>query len=213
MENNLNKDIDLTAIWKKMAAEKFSNSQIEKQNIMDTIKLKSNNDILLLKKNLGIKILWCVGFIIAFVAILLYNINNIEFVKSISILIGMYILGGTLMYSKYRTMGNEPQQNASILVSMKHNLKAIKSALNYERIWGIFGLPLAVPLGLLISKTLKGATIIETIQDTKLITTALVMILVLVPILSIAVDKMNKKAYGTQIKNLEDNIIRMETLE
>jgi len=212
MDNAKNQDIDLAVIWKKMAEEKFTNSKIEKQNIMDAIKLKSNDDIIQLKKRLGYKILWCLGFIIAFVIMLLFNMDKPDFLKVMSLFTLMYILAGISMYLKYRKMDFGIKENSNILDAMKYNLQSVKSALNIERIWGIFALPLAVPFGLLISKTSKGYSLQECFTDTRLITVALILIVVMVPILMIVTQKMNDHAYGKLIKNMEENIIRMETL-
>lgn len=212
MGEQLNKNIDLNAIWKKMANEKFSNAQIEKQNIMDAIKLKSNDDISLLKKRLKYKLNYGIAFILMFIVLMLFNSSNMEFIKLMSSALLLYTVLAILLFLKYRKMGMTSSANADILSSMKTNLTTIKSALNFERLWGMCVLPFAVPFGLLIGKTLDGESIAQAIQDPTFSKLALAVLLVIVPIMFFTTEKMNKKAYGHLIKGLEENIVKMETL-
>jgi len=207
-----NSNIDLTAIWKKMADEKFSNAQIEKQNIMDAIKLKSNDDINLLKKRLKHKLNYGIAFIVLFIVLMIWNSDKIEFVKLMSFATVVYLILAILLYIKYKKMGVTTSGNNDILTTMKTNLATIKSALNFERLWGLCIVPLAIPVGLLIGETLRGETISQSIRDPKFAMVALGLTIVILPLMFIATEKMNKSAYGHLIKGLEENIIKMETL-
>jgi len=212
MDKDLNSNINLDAVWKKMADEKFSNSKIEKQNIMNAIKLQSTSDIVKLKKRLGDKILWVVFFIVSFLVLILFNFKNTEVRFLMGIAVIVYLLAGILLYYRYRQMGATIDKDLNVLDTMKSNLSSIKSALNSERIWGMFIVPLAVPFGMTLSRVLNGATISETIANPELRMKALILVCIITPIMFLVTEKMNKSAYGKLMKDLETNIIKMETL-
>ncbi len=212
MKDELGNGQDLQSLWTQMAAEKFGSQKLKKQNIMEALKQKSTLDIDKLKKGLGIKILWCCGFLVGFVVLMLLNLENIEFLKVMAVATSLYLLAAVIMYLEYKKMKSMPGMDDNVLELMKHNLKAITSALKMERIWGFFVMPLAVPGGILISNTLKGNSIMETLQDRQQLMVALVAMIVVVPLMGLITEKMNNSAFGTQIKSLKENIIKMETL-
>ena len=212
MKNELGKGQDLESLWDQMAQEKFGQHKLEKQNIMNALKQKSTLDIDQLRTRLGIKLLWCLAFVVAFILMMLFNLQNTVFLQLMGMATLLYVLVGLMMYKEYRKMNRSEGMDDSVLNLMKHNLKAIKSALRLERVWGMFVFPLAVPFGILIPHTLKGMTIKETIQDHQMMWLALIGMVIVVPIIAYLSDRMTKVAFGEEIKSLEENIIKMETL-
>ncbi len=212
MKVELSNDEDLQLLWTRMAKEKFESKKLEKENIMKALKQKSSLDINKLKKGLGIKILWCCGFLVSFFVLMLLNLDKVEFLKVMSVAVALYVLAAVIMYIEYRKMDSLSRMDDSVLELMRHNLKAITSALRMERIWGFFVMPLAVPGGILISSTLKGNSIMETLQDRQQLMVALVALIAVVPLMGLLTEKMNKSAFGAQIASLQENIIKMETL-
>ncbi len=211
MNRNQQPSSDLEALWKTMAQEKFENNKLEKTKIMNAINKQSTDDIILLKKRLGIKILWCILFIVIMVALMLLNLDKFQFLMIMGFAVGIYILGGGLLVTQYLQMDSSDKDD-SVLQVMKHNLKTIKKALQIETIWGMFLLPLSIPIGMLLPRTYNGEMIQELIHDTRYLMVGLCLIIFVVPLMTILTNKMNKSAFGCQISSLEENIIKMETL-
>lgn len=71
----------------------------------------------------------------------------------------------------------------------------------------------ALMIGVLFGEVLEGTSLIACFQNSRTLMKIIIIVLVFVPIMSWSGDKMNKKAFGEDLKTLEDNIIRMETLQ
>jgi len=205
-------DIDLMNTWKALSEEKFINHQIQKEDIMKTIKSESHSDISLLKKRLKHKLYYCVGFIILFIVLSIKNIEN----RDLSLLFGIfglaYILGFIPMFLKYRQVENGLNENVSILNSMKQNLKMIQSVLKLEMTWGLIIFIPAVIGGVLLGKLESGMTLIECFSDSKTLLMMIIMSAILVPIMIWLSMAANKKVYGSLIENLKSNIVRLERI-
>ncbi|MDA8693509.1 hypothetical protein N9L92_05540, partial [Saprospiraceae bacterium] len=123
-----------------------------------------------------------------------------------------YVLGFIPMFLKYRQIENGLTENINILSSMKQNLKMIQSVLKLEMTWGLIVFIPAVIGGVLLGKVKSGMTIIECFSDSKILLTMIVMSAILVPLMIWLSNAANKKAYGSLIENLKQNIVRLETI-
>lgn len=133
-------DKDIAQAWQKMAEKKFSNSFINKQEIMNAIKMESHSSIAELKKRLKYKLYWSAGFTLAFLATLLFFLNNKDMVLLLGIGVAAYFIGFVLMYFKYRKIEDGILESGDILDSMKYNARLIKSVLSLEKTWGLLSL-------------------------------------------------------------------------
>jgi len=113
----------------------------------------------------------------------------------------MYIIGYFLTRRKYRLMSEEKLDSQSILSYLKSNRAAIKSALQVERIWGICAILLA-------------AVYYINVGDVYMLNNpiGITIFLLIIVIFGFWAEWMNHKKFGRRIKNLEENIIRLETL-
>ena len=89
----------------------------------------------------------------------------------------------------------------------------IKSMLKVEKNWGLITFMPAVMMGVLFGKVMDGHSLLGCFQDARIVTTMLLLVVVLLPLMIWTTDKMNKKAYGNNLEKLEENIIKMETLK
>jgi len=87
----------------------------------------------------------------------------------------VYAFATLLLYGQYQKMNSNVASDEKTLSVMKRNLDLITSALNRERIWGLCVLPLSGPVGILISRTLGGYSIMESIQDGRILTQMLIV--------------------------------------
>jgi len=204
---------DITQAWKKLAAEKFSNSPIKKQDIMNAIKKESNTSIATLKKGLLHKIYWAVAITIGLIVGLLLTLGNADQTLMFGLAIAVYAIGTIGMYWKYTSIEDGITDDNDILNSMKANANAINSVLKIEKAWGAVTFIPAIMFGILFGSIQDGLTLAECFQDPWILKKGIIAIVVLTPLMFWVTDKMTKKAYGKDLKKLEDNIIRMETLQ
>lgn len=110
-------------------------------------------------------------------------------------------------------MEDDVSGSDNILKSTKYKTKLIKSVLRLESIWGIIIFIPAIIIGILGGRVLDGWTLISSFQDPKTLLIILIAVIIFTPLLIWISHKMNKYAFGENLKKLEDNIIKMETLQ
>lgn len=206
-------DKDIARAWQKLADKKFSNSEINKQEIMTAITMESHSGIAELKKRLKYKLFWSAGFILLFGTALLFFLGNSDMVLLLGIGTAAYVIGFIPMFLKYRQIENNNSASGDILESMKCNARLIKSVLSLEKTWGVIVFIPAILMGIFGGRVLDGWTLMACFQDPKILTIGLIAVLVFTPLLIWGSDKMNKFAFGENLKKLENNIIKMETLQ
>lgn len=208
-----NKEIDLFKDWQKITEEKFSLQTIKKQEIMNAIHNDSNSTIATLKKNLKYKMMWIIAFIICFSVWMMFSLDRPELLMIVGALNLSYVIGFILISIKYRKMDNELDFTGNSLSTMKKNLSLIKGALKIEQNWGLFTLPSAIIIGILVSRHYNGYTIMETLTDSSYLIKIIILLVVMVPLAVMATNKMNKSAFGKQIDKLRDNISKLELIQ
>ena len=213
MDKIIYKDSDLAKDWQQMIEKKFNHSNIEKENIMNAITQDSKSNISELKKRLKYKLYWTVFFIILFSGGLIASLSyNNELAMLVGFVVVAYVLGFVSMFAKYRNIKESNIEGLSLLSSLKSNLKAIKSVLNYEKIWGVAVFAPIIIVTILGGKVLKGISIAESLNDPKTLLLAVGSITIIVPLMLWLGQKMNNFAYGELVKKMEENIVKMETL-
>jgi len=195
--------MDLLKEWQQLHQEKFNYSPIEKEQIMKAIYQESNSTISTLKKRLKAKLYWIVFFLVAGSIWMLSSLDRPELLMIQGVFMLTYLLGLIIMGLEYRKMDNNLDFTDQTLPLMKKQDQLIRRALGFEKVWGIISFPMAIIGGLLVGHHYKGRTLMEFSQD---------LIVVLVPIMYFMTNKMNDYAYGGLMKDLQNNIRRMEDL-
>lgn len=129
--------MDLRKEWQKLQEEKFIQSSIKKEDIMNAIYQESNSTISTLRKRLKAKMNWTLFFLIGFGVFILFNLQNSELVLLLSIFFGAYLLGFVGMWSQYRQMSTDVDFSQPTLDLMKTNDQLMRRALNVERVFGV----------------------------------------------------------------------------
>jgi len=212
MNNKNYTEADLLREWKAMSAKRFDNKTLEKQKIMDAIQSKSQLTIVTLKKRLRTKIKWSVimiPFLIIFAMLsfeydndILANSDEFWMLAIISILTIVICL---FLYYKFRKMDDDFKNHVSLLESMKTNLQTIKDALFVERVFGYVGFCI-----LFLFYTYGSIAELRPVLETVVMISIFLIVLIILAIWS---ERKNHKKFGKHIKELEANIIRLETLQ
>jgi len=194
MSNKHYTKADLFHEWREMSAKRFDNKKLEKQKIMDAIQSNSQLTIVTLKRGLRSKIKWSVitiSFLVVFAMLtfdydsnIFSNSNDFWFLAITSILTIAICL---FLYYKFRKMDDDFSNQTSLLETMKNNLKTIKDALFVERVFGY--------TAFFIFFIFQTYTWLSYSPSPKMIICMMV------------------KKFGKHIKELEENIIRLDTLQ
>lgn len=203
--------MDIFKEWQKINQDKFSTQTIKKEEIMQAISKESSLTINELKKRLKYKIFWIVFFIALFIVWFISSLSHPSVLPFIGIVITCYVVGFVLLFNQYKKMDEQIDPDMNILDTMK-NAGSIKKALKYENYFGLFGFPVILICGAMVPKLSKGLTMLEVFSDVKFVLIILGCLAVLVPLMQILAKKMNDSAYGIYLKNLNENIRKMEEL-
>lgn len=213
MTNQEFNEKDIALAWQKMVDNKFSNSLINKEEIMIAIKMESHSSIAELKRRLKYKLYWSAGFTILFAIIFMFFLGNSDMMMLLGIGITAYAIGFIGMFFKYKQVQEGIPESGDILESMKYNAKMIKSVLNMEKIWGLIVFIPAIMMGILAGRVMDGYSLASCFQDPKILSIILGAVLIFTPLLIWSSHKMNKFAFGKHLEKLENNIVKMETLQ
>ena len=205
--------MDLRKEWQKLQEEKFIQSSIKKEDIMNAIYQESNSTISVLRKRLKAKMNWALFFLIGFGIAIMYYIDNIDLVILIGTFFVAYLMGYIGMWSQYRQMNKEIDFAQSSLDLMKKNDRLMSRALNVEKVFGIVFFPIAIIGGMLFSYIASGKTLSMAFEDSNFLMTTIITIIVLIPLMWWMSSKMNQYAYGELIARLKGNIQRLEDLD
>lgn len=198
--------MDIQLAWQKLAEQKFSNKSLTKQDIMNAILYESNSTIGTIKRKLRLRIILLLsGIPLSTVILLVPNMLGL-FIFSLV----MQILTVIPMILLYRRMDSGLDVSSNVLGTMNKNLSLIKSAVNYERITALLIIPISLLVGWLVIQFGFGEWIVDVINkpDDKLMVYALIGI----PVLYIYAEIYLRIFYGSRVKNLEQNIIKLKSL-
>jgi hypothetical protein len=204
--------MDIYKEWQKVNEEKFSTQTIKKEEIMNAISKESSLTINELKKRLKIKIYWALFFITLFIVWFIFSLSYPTVLPLIGILLACYSAGAAMLWMHYRKMDSQLDMTQDTLSTMKNNSELIKKALRYENYFGLVTFPIAIVCGFILDDLYAGQTIMEAITQHNFAVKFIACVVILVPLLHILSDNMNKSAYGSYMKRLDENIGKMENL-
>jgi len=200
--------MDINKQWQKLEQANF-NETIKKEEIMKAIQLESTSTISELKKRLGYKINWIIFFIVAFLAIAAFHYNNTGIIVIMGVATLIYGVGYFMIKKEHRKLVSHDEANLSVLDTLKANRRAIASALNKERLFGVFALPIMLVVGLSFGPLKKGQTFAE-IFNTEYSLYVILAFVALIIIIGFGAEKMNKIGFGSYIQKLDEQIRDLE---
>lgn len=203
---------DINEAWKKINEDKFSSSNIKKEEIMKAISKESSLTIAELKKRLKYKMNWVIFFIIAFAGGMLWNLNHLPYLALCALGFVIYIFALSGIYHEYKAMDGYIDSSADTLSEMKNQRDVMKRALKSEERWGYIAFPIIITASLVLPKISRGASITDLLTDFNFMMIWIVALIVLTLGGMWVGKKLNKIGYGEQLDELEENIKKMEEL-
>lgn len=206
MNENRNTEIELMAAWEKLAAEKFSSDTFNKIDIMEAIQKDSNSTIIYLSTGLKHKIRFSIGFSLLFILLTYINREDVLDMYFCISLVVAYLVGAFFMNLHYKKILVSGSKNMSLLERMKTDLRHIRSTLKVEAIWGVI-------VFLSITAYYMYRVIMKNNDNPEKLAVVLIVMSLVISFFAYASIKMNEMRFGKEIKKLEENIIRLETLK
>jgi hypothetical protein len=181
--------------------------QLDEAFLDKALKKESNDPLIRLRKNIGIKLIWIAGFSLLF---LLLIVTTDKFYNRILIspLLITYMAGLALIYGQYRILNfvDKSQNMKHILKSYYHRISRIQK---YELRVALFLYPISVTAGFVYGFTIeKSAEEILTNQTVWM--TLIAANVILIPACYFLAKWMDRKAYGKYLDRLKEDIEQLE---
>jgi len=204
--------MDLFKTWQVATVKNITDNKTSKEEIMEAIKSTSSSTIGKIKSRMKIKLGWIILFISLCLIWVAFDHSNSELMYIQTLLIVLFGSGFISLYPIYKKMNNSISTGADSLTVMKSNLNLVRQALKRETIWGLIVFPIAAAVGFVIGTIKSGGSIADVISDPKSLLILLVVSAIFIPLANIGSYKANQKAFGGFISELDQNIVKMETL-
>jgi hypothetical protein len=204
--------MDLYKEWDTLNRTKFNNPTLNKQEIMEAINQQSHLTLAELQKKLRIKI----NFALCLTAIqaiwMLFSLTKPDLLIIISVPLLLSIIGLIATVSYYKKLKINNLVVADVTSTIKTNITITKSILRFETMTSLFGLPISVLTGTLAANFYMGHTLVEFSHNQIQLLTTIICLVVLVPLGLIFAAKMNEKAFGEHLQQLQENVRELEVL-
>lgn len=202
-------DVDIQNAWQQLAKQKFSNSQIKKQEIMNAIHQESHSSIATLKRRLAGRVkVFLFGALMTGVMFFIFD-PSMQYIMGVATLFQLIL--AALLHMNYRKMDAGLHSSSNVLEAMKNNLRLIKLSINMERINNLLMFP-AFALVFWIGVQIENEAVLNLLQVENLQKLA-IAVAVAFPLMMLYGEIYYRLWFGQHPKRLEENIIRMETLQ
>ncbi len=205
--------MDLNKAWNKIQEEKFTSSTINKSEIMKAIQQESSSTMAELKKRLKYKINWVIFFLIFAVAAFFFSLNVPATLPLWGTIIAYYLIGLIGMNRQYDSMNTQINPDLPTLDTMKNQAFRLKKVLQVEKVSSLFGMPIVLVCGGLLPGLYTGKSWGMVLANQQILIVIIVGLVVLVPLMWLLGNRLNKIAYGKHLNELEQNIRLLEQLE
>ena len=211
--------MELKNLWNEIGEAEFGGRQLPDETL-DHIRQSSRHPLETLRKRLYQKFIWGVGIGLAFLGFAIYAIadsaGSNEDLVTIWTLLGLMIILSTGLtwpvWKAYRSLPRQVDLSGDVLSVMKQYRDTVQRIIRLE---DIFAYIMAVPsptLGALLGMVSEGESIRELIESGE-IWVPLIIGVIVAPLVVWLTKKMNKIAFGAQMKEVEALIASLENEE
>jgi hypothetical protein len=204
--------MDLYKEWETVNQTKFKNTQLTKQEIMKAIEHESKSNLEILKHRLRIKMYWMLSFTVITAVWMLISLQKTELLLILSVFLFFNGLQLVLILINLDKLSLGIALSSNTLHVFKSNVTVIKRILRTELIIGSFGMPCSVLSGSLVMNNYLGYSLNDFANNPRQLVTVVVCLIVFVPLGIVAGLKMNEKAFGKDLKRLQENILQLEAV-
>ncbi len=193
---------ELKEAWGSIKTEGFTN--LTEAEIKNTVNTKSTGIIEKLRKGVKYKLGYAIFFTMVFAVIIPFAFPIASQIL-LCILLMAYAIGGILLYQELQILNNGVGMDNDLLTGLQTYRDRIKRVIRYEEIVGLTMYPISTSGGFFLGMQLvdREAVIMDKAWHW---VTLVVTVLLFTVIGHFAAKKMNERAFGKYLSQLEDNI-------
>ena len=164
-----------------------------------------------LNRNMKLGLMWNIAIMLLPIVVGIYHRQSPDM---------LWLLGGYFLIllvnllccgSHYLKVRRGALAQESSVGMLERYLKAVKRSLLFEKVWSLFTIPLSLLLAILYAQLLRYGSFAEIRPDRPvLIVTALLMVTA-VPVVILWIGWLQRKAYGDEIKALQEMIAMLSS--
>lgn len=195
---------ELKEAWGSLKRKTEGFTNLTEDEIKFTVNTKSKGIIAKLRRGVKYKLGYAIFFTIAFAIIIPFAFPLASQIL-LCILLMAYAIGGILLYQELQILNKGVNMDNDILTGLKQYRDRIKRVIRYEEIVGLTMYPISTSGGFFLGMQLvdREAVIMDKAWHW---ITLIVTVLLFTVIGHFAAKKMNEKAFGKYLAQLEDNI-------
>tara|TARA_B100001250_G_C19591142_1_gene696373 strand:- start:26 stop:643 length:618 start_codon:yes stop_codon:yes gene_type:complete len=196
---------ELKKAWGSLKSKTEGFTNLTEEEIKHTVNDSTSFGIIeKLRKNVKYKLFWAIFFTIVFAIIIPFAFPLASQIL-LSILLMAYAVGGILLFQELKILNKGVDMDGDLLSSLKTYRDRIKRVIKYEEIVGLTMYPISTSGGFLLGMQLFNRE--ATIMDKSWHWGVLISTVLLFTVLGhFAARKMNEKAFGKYLAQLENNI-------
>ncbi|WP_421878455.1 hypothetical protein [Marinoscillum sp.] len=199
---------ELKEAWGSLKRKTEGFTNLTEDEIKFTVNTKSKGIIAKLRRGVKYKLGYAIFFTIAFAIIIPFAFPLASQIL-LCILLMAYAIGGILLYQELQILNKGVNMDNDILTGLKQYRDRIKRVIRYEEIVGLTMYPISTSGGFFLGMQLvdREAVIMDKAWHW---VTLIITVLLFTVIGHFAAKKMNEKAFGKYLAQLEDNIEMLE---
>ncbi|MBR08256.1 MAG: hypothetical protein CMP48_11360 [Rickettsiales bacterium] len=201
---------ELKEAWGSIKSKTEGFTNLSEEEIKFTVNdSRSIGVIEKLRKNVKYKLGWAIFFTIMFALIIPFAFPLASQIL-LSILLMAYAVGGILLFQELKILNKGVDMDGDLLSSLKTYRDRIKRVIRYEEIVGLTMYPISTSGGFLLGMQLfnREAVIMDKAWHWA---TLIITVLIFTVLGHFAARKMNERAFGKYLTQLEDNIELLKT--
>ena len=195
---------ELKEAWGSIKSKTEGFANLTEEEIKHTVNTKSTGIIEKLRKGVKYKLGYAIFFTIVFAVIIPFAFPLASQIL-LSILLMAYAIGAILLYQELQILNKGVSMDNDLLTGLQTYRDRIKRVIRYEEIVGLTMYPISATGGFLLGMQLvdREAVIMDKAWQW---VTLIVTVLLFTVIGHFAAKKMNERAFGKYLGQLEDNI-------
>lgn len=207
--------MDLFDDWQELQTSVFNKQPIDKEKIMNSIQIESQDILGILDKRLSKKLYWGLSFILLSATLVLFSLNNTVLLLTTATLTAIFVALLVPVWLQLRLLHKQKDQSGGILARLHIYHRRITKVMQMENLLSLLFVPLAAVAGQTAGFYLGGKerTLEEIFTTSIFLQTALVMIILLTPLGVWMTNALNRKAFAPLLRQLEGHIRQLESLD
>jgi hypothetical protein len=193
--------MELEKLWQSFTNES-GKTEMSDEMISESIRIKSKDTIGKISNTLKIKLGWGILFSAISFGLLIYHINTTNLLIIMTFSTMYFSFSSLYVYVRIKKAG-KLDHGMNIKQFIQNYYSQVKSLLRTEEIESVFVIPVFAIIGILYSTILIHGTFDAVLTNTKLLLTAIVLLITVVPFAVLFVQWANKKAFGKYLETLQ----------